>query len=86
MARVKDALFINSEKRDRSLATVLGITYDELLQLDHTVETDTVPDGPDIGTIVRIRNTANEELINKMKYQPDSNGVIYLDRLAFPVD
>ena len=85
MGSAKDEMMEREEeKRDRELANVLGISYDELIELDHFVESNTNDDGMDIGTIVSLNNATNKKIIDKLKYKPDSIGKIYLDRFAFP--
>jgi hypothetical protein len=76
----------DEEKRDEKLATILGISYGELSELDHFVEPDTNDEGTEIGTIVTLNNTSNKEIIKKLKYKPDGTGKIRLDPFVFPAN
>ncbi len=46
MSRIKEYMAeVQEQKDDERLAKILGITYDELMQLDHEIHTEQSGDG-----------------------------------------
>jgi hypothetical protein len=63
------------EKADRRLAQKLGITYDELLQLDHEIDTEESNDGMIYNYIVEFNEDASREILNKIEGLEDGKRV-----------
>lgn len=57
---------MQQENDDRNLAKKLGITYDELLQLDHQIDTEESNDGHVYNYILKFSNDAPKEILDKI--------------------
>ncbi len=57
---------MQQEKYDRNLANKLGITYDELLQLNYETDTEESDDGLVYNYIVRFSDNAPKEILDKI--------------------
>lgn len=57
---------MQQQKGDEQLAKRLGISYDELMQLDHRVDTDESKEGLIYGYIIRFDNNAPREILDKV--------------------
>lgn len=67
MGSMKDRMIeMQQETDDRELAKKLGITYDELLELDHEIDTEESEDGLIYNYIIRFRDDAPREILDKI--------------------
>ena len=57
---------MQQDKYDRNLAKKLGITYDEIHQLDHEIDTEESNDGLVYNQIVRFSDNAPKEILDKV--------------------
>jgi hypothetical protein len=78
MGRMKDLLIERQEQEDdRRLARKLGITYDELLQLNHSIDIEESKDGLIYNYIVSFDEDAPRHILDKIKGL-DSNDTVWL--------
>ena len=76
MGSMKDRMIeMQQTKDDEKLAKILGITYDELLQLDHEIDTDESNDGLIYSYIVEFGDDAPAEILDKIKGLEDRKRV-----------
>ena len=76
MGSMKDLMIEMQEaKNDEKLAKILGITYDELLQLDHEIDTDESSDGLIYNYIVEFGDDAPKEILDKINGLEDRKRV-----------
>lgn len=68
---------IQQEQADRRLAESLGITYDELLELDHEIDTEESNDGLIYNYIIRFKEDAPREILDKV-HGIDENDYVWL--------
>lgn len=57
---------MQQERDDHELAKKLGITYDELLELDHEIDTEESEDGLIYNYIIKFRDDAPREILDKI--------------------
>ena len=57
---------MQQEKDDRNLAKKLGISYDELLELDHEIDTEESNDGLVYNYILKFSDDAPKEILDKI--------------------
>lgn len=57
---------MQQQKDDEELAKRLGISYDELMQLDHSIDTDESKDGLVYGYIIKFDDDAPREILDKV--------------------
>ena len=57
---------MQQEKSNQELAKKLGITYDELLELDHEIDTEESEDGLIYNYIIKFRDDAPREILDKI--------------------
>ena len=57
---------MQQERDDHELAKKLGITYDELLELDHEIDTQESEDGSIYNYIIKFRDDAPREILDKI--------------------
>ncbi|WP_025144521.1 hypothetical protein [Pedobacter jeongneungensis] len=57
---------LNEEKRDRSIAEELGISYDELGETNFEIETDNSEDGFIYGYYVVFKDGSSQEVLDKI--------------------
>ena len=57
---------MQQEQDDRRLAKKLGITYDELLELDHEIDTEESNDGLVYNYILKFGDEAPKEILDKV--------------------
>lgn len=63
------------QQEDKRLAKKLGITYDELLLLDHTIEPTQSDDGLIFGYIISFDHDAPKDILDKIKGLGNNNEV-----------
>lgn len=68
---------MQQERDDRELAKKLGITYDELLELDHEIDTEESEDGLIYNYIIKFRDDAPREILDKV-HGIDENDYVWL--------
>src|SRR5882672_6601783 len=78
MGRMKELMIERMEQEDdRSLAKKLGITYEELIQLNHTIDTEESKDGLVYNYIVSFDDDAPRHILDKVKGL-DGNNTVWL--------
>lgn len=78
MGRLKELMIERMEERDdERLARKLGITYSELLELNHSIDTEESNDGHIYNYIISFDDKAPQELLAKVKGL-DSNNKVWL--------
>lgn len=76
MGRMKDLLIERmDESNEEQLAHKLGITYDELMQLNHKVDTEESEDGIVYNYIISFDPDSPKEILSKVKGLDGSNSV-----------
>lgn len=70
-----------SEDRDRRLARVLGLSFNELSMTDFVIDTDVNNDGFVYGLIIKFSDSTPKYILNKIKVVDESNAV-YLSSYA----
>lgn len=76
MGRMKDLLIERMEESDdEQLAHKLGITHDELLQLNHRIDTEESEDGVIYNYIISFDQNSPKEIISRIKGLDRSNTV-----------
>lgn len=76
MGRMKDLLIQRmNESDEEQLAHKLGITYDELMQLNHKVDTEESDDGIVYNYIISFDPDSPKEILSKVKGLDSSNSV-----------
>jgi hypothetical protein len=77
MGRMKDLLIDRmNESDEEQLAHKLGITYDELMELNHKVETEESDDGIVYNYIITFDPNAPKKILSKIKKLDGSNAVL----------
>ncbi|MBT2558972.1 hypothetical protein J7E24_14350 [Hymenobacter sp. ISL-91] len=72
MGHWKDiAMELNDDKKDSSLASILGITSDELSQLVYEIESDTGNDDMVYGYRVEFSDSSPKNILSKIKRLED---------------
>lgn len=66
---------IQQERKDQELAKKLGITYDELLDLDYEIDTEESDDGLIYNYIIKFREDAPREILDKINGIDENNYV-----------
>jgi hypothetical protein len=69
---------MQQEKSDQELAKKLGITYDELMQLDYEIDTEESEDGLIYNYIIKFRDDSPREILEKI------NGIDEQNHVWFP--
>jgi hypothetical protein len=79
---------IQQEESDRVLASILGISYEDLLKLDPTIERNEGHDGATYGGIVRFSENSPKEILDKIEgLEKGFDGYyVYIDESFFLVD
>jgi len=81
---MKDELFDRlEESHDKKLADILGLTYDELQQLDHDVDEVTDNDGNVIAILVHFSKSAPKHILAKVQPPLDGSKTARLDPYVF---
>jgi hypothetical protein len=76
MSRIKDYLFDLQEKqKDEYLAKVLGITYDELQELDYDMDTEESNEGLINNYVITFSDDSPKEILSKIKNLDENNAV-----------
>lgn len=70
-------LEIQQEKADRELAKKLGITYDELMELDHEIDSEESNEGMVYNYIIKFRDDAPREILDKI-HGIDEHDIVWL--------
>jgi len=71
------------DAKDAIVANLLGVSLSEFYELEPVILPQPNVGGTETGAEIKLNNTSNEELINKLRYKPDADGTIYLDIFDF---